>query len=89
MTKNQNIAGHPETASTPPTQTRPRTPAFYGASGCALGFIIMVILVAAAMLAGPDLPISGQTFGTLLYVGAWVLPIGLGLVGYLFGKSKQ
>lgn len=89
MTNNQLKAGHPETASTPHIQTRPRTPVYYGLSGCALGFIIMVILVAAAMLAGPALPISGQTFGTLLNVGAWVLPIGLGLVGYLLGKSKQ
>jgi len=82
-------ADNTKTAKKELTQTKKRTPVYYGASGCALGFIIMVIFVAAAMLAGPLLPISGQTFGTILNVGSWVLPIGLGVLGYFYGKSKQ
>ena len=71
------------------TKTKKRTPVYYGASGCALGFIIMVIFVAATSLAGPKLPISGATFGTIVNVGSWVLPIGLGVLGYFYGKRKQ
>ncbi|MFH1524398.1 MAG: hypothetical protein ABIF04_05485 [Chloroflexota bacterium] len=74
-----------ETAKKENTQTKKRTPVYYGASGCALGFIIMVIFVAVATLVG----ISGQTYGTILNVGSWVLPIGLGVWGYVYGKSKQ
>lgn len=70
-------------------QTKKRSPIYYGGSGCALGFIIMVCFVAAAQLAGPLLPISGQTYATVLNVGSWVLPIGLGVLGYFYGRSKQ
>lgn len=78
-------ADNTKTAKIERTQTKKRTPVYYGASGCALGLIIMVIFVAVATLAG----ISGQTFGTILNVGSWVLPIGLGVLGYFYGKSKQ
>jgi hypothetical protein len=70
-------------------QTKKRSPIYYGASGCALGFIIMVLFVVAISLGGPFLPISGEAYGTIMNVGSWVLPIGLGLVGYFYGKSKQ
>lgn len=82
-------ADNTKTAKKELPQTKKRTPVYYGVSGCVLGFIVMVIFVAAAMLAGPQLPISGQTFGTIVNVGSWVLPIGLGVLGYFYGKSKQ
>ncbi|MFL7891320.1 MAG: hypothetical protein ACK2UM_17885 [Anaerolineales bacterium] len=71
------------------TQTKKITPIYYGASGCVLGIIIMVIFVSATLLAGSRFHISGQTFGTILNVGSWVLPIGLGVLGFFYGKSKQ
>jgi hypothetical protein len=70
-------------------QTKKRSPIYYGGAGCILGFIIMVCFVAAVTLAGPSFPISGQTFGVILNVGSWVVPIGLGVWGYFYGKSKQ
>ena len=82
-------ADNTKTAKKERTQTKKRTPVYYGASGCALGFIIIVCFVAAVTLAGPLLPISGQTYATILNVGSWVLPIGLGVLGYSYGKSKQ
>lgn len=78
-------ADHPETDKKEGTLMKKRTPIFYGVSGCALGFLIMVVFVAVALLT----EISGRAFGTILNVGAWVLPIGLGVLGYLYGKSKQ
>jgi hypothetical protein len=70
-------------------QTKKRTPLYYGASGCALGFIIMVCFVAAITLIGPSYPFSGKTYSTIFNFGSWVLPIGLGLMGYFYGKRKQ
>jgi len=70
-------------------QTNKRSPIYYGASGFALGFIIMVCFVTAITLTGPSYPISGQTFSTIQNVGSWVLPIGLGVLGYYYGKRKQ
>lgn len=78
-------ADHPKTAKKEGTQIKKRTPVFYGISGCALGFMIMVVFVTVALLT----EISGQAFGTILKIGSWVLPIGLGVLGYLYGKSKQ
>jgi hypothetical protein len=83
--RNKLKADNTTTVKKERTQTKKRTPVYYGASGCALGFIILVIIVAVAILAG----ISGQTYGTILNVGSWVLPIGLGVLGYFYGKSKQ
>lgn len=74
-----------ETAQKERAQTRKRSPVYYGASGCAVGFIVMVIFVAVAMVVG----ISGQMYGTIVNIGSWVLPIGLGVLGYFYGKSKQ
>lgn len=67
------------------SQATKRTPAFYGVSGCALGFLIMVVFATIAIFAG----ISGRTYATIMNVGSWVLPIGLGVLGYFYGKSKQ
>jgi len=67
-----------------------RLPVYYGASGCALGFIIMVCFVASVALLGPQLiPMSGNTYQTVLNIGSWVLPLGLGVSGYLWAKNKQ
>lgn len=82
---NKMKADNTKTAKQERTQPKKRTPIYYGASGCALGFIIMVIFATVAILAG----ISGQTYGTIVNVGSWVLPIGLGVLGYFYGKSKQ
>jgi len=70
-------------------QTPKRPPIYYGGAGCALGFIIMVCFVTTVTLVGPSFPISGQTFGTIVNVGAWVLPIGLAVLGYFYGKNKH
>jgi hypothetical protein len=78
-----------ETAKEEHKQTKKRSPIYYGASGCVLGFFIMVCFVAAVALAGPLLPIPGQIYATILNVGAWVLPIGLGVLGYIYGQRKQ
>ena len=82
-------ADNTEIAKKEHTQTKKRSPVYYGVSGCVLGFIIMVCFFATALLADPLLPISGQTYETIQNVGLWVLPIGLGVLGYLYGKSKQ
>ena len=82
-------AENTKTAKKERTQTKKRSPIYYGASGCILGIIIMVCFVAAIMLTGPILPVSGQTYATIINVGSWVLPIGLGVLGYFYGKSKQ
>jgi hypothetical protein len=79
------IANNSKTAKKEHTQTKNRIPIYYGASGCAMGFSIMVIFVVVVLLTG----VSVQSFGTILNVGSWVLPIGLGLLGYFYGKSKQ
>jgi hypothetical protein len=83
--RNKMKTDNTKTAQKERTQTKKRTPVYYGASGCALGFIVMVIFVTVAMVAG----ISGQTYGTIVNIGSWVLPIGLGVLGYFYGKSKQ
>jgi len=82
-------ADNRETAKGEHMQTRKRSPLYYGDSGCALGFIIMVCFVTAVTLAGPLSPVSGQTFATILNVGSWIVPIGLGALGYLYGQRKQ
>jgi hypothetical protein len=78
-------ADNSQTAKKENTQTKKRTPVYYGISGCVLGFIIMVLFVTVVTLAG----IYGQALGAIVNVGSWVLPIGLGVLGYFYGKSKQ
>ncbi len=72
-----------------PKQAKKRSPFYYGGGGCLLGFLIMVCFVTVSTLLGSHLPISRQLFATILNVGSWVLPIGLGLLGYFYGKRKQ
>lgn len=82
-------ADNAKTAKKEPTQTKKRTPIYYGGWGCALGLIIMVCFVATISITGPLLFIDGQIYGDIVNVGSWVLPIGLGVLGYFYGKSKQ
>ncbi|MHC1782471.1 MAG: hypothetical protein AB9891_06875 [Anaerolineaceae bacterium] len=92
LTGKEGIKMEPENSGTEketPPKTKKRSPILYGGAGCALGFMIMVMIVVVITLVGPTLPISGENFGTLLNVGSWVLPLGLGVVGYFYGKSKQ
>jgi hypothetical protein len=49
----------------------------------------MVCFVTVSILMGAYLPMSKQVYGTILTVGSWVLPIGLGVLGYFYGKKKQ
>lgn len=79
----------PEPENTEPEQKKKRSPIYYGASGCAIGFFIMVGIVMVISLLGSKLTISGQAFSTFLTIGSWVVPIGLGVLGYFYGKSKQ
>jgi len=82
-------ADNPEQENTEPEQKKKRSPLYYGASGCALGFLIMVGIVMVISLLGSKITISGKAFSTFLTVGSWVVPIGLGVLGYFYGKSKQ
>jgi hypothetical protein len=78
-----------ETAKNELKPPKKRSPIYYGASGCILGFLIMVCFVTIVTLAAPQLPILGQSFATIYNIGSWVLPIGLGVLGYFYGRSKQ
>lgn len=65
-------------------------PIYFAAAGCLLGVVIMVGLVTMMTLAGSSfLPLSGNTLQTVINVGAWVLPLGLGVLGYAWAKNRQ
>ncbi len=67
-----------------------RSPIYYGAGGCLLGILFMVIVVATTSLLGPELvPISRDAFQTIVTFGSLFLPLVLGLFGYHWAKDRQ
>jgi hypothetical protein len=71
-------------------KTNSRSPLLYGASGCLAGFLFMVCSIAMITLLGPAvLPLSGNALANFIDYGSWMIPVGLGLVGFIWGKRRQ
>lgn len=66
-----------------PKSGRKRAATKYGLSGCALGFIIPVVIIAILVLFGVDGRISDAVASSFLFL----MP-ALGIIGYIYGWSK-
>lgn len=71
-----------------------RSPYLYGAGGCVLGVVFMVCAVAALTVLGPDVilaasPSAGQSVGSFINIGSWLVPLILGLLAYSWAKGRE